>query len=274
MAEPMVRRSMPESSDEETMRMDLPRKPRFGDGSRRKRRRVEGAHWGYAQLRSGDCAFETQPSWDTEFRLSTRGSYTSGDRAGQLCVLKWFKQHGVWDSAYYDGHLRGVEKAQEFVRAFNKLRLSDKTIYMNTPSMWMVPTVMASLMQGQCVLVEPMISEIGVPFEKFNSNTGYAAEERDFIHALSHFSYHVSGGSYLLCELQGGRFKDRYILTDPVVLSANREFGAADLGAEGIQNFLHFHKCGRFCRSTWKTRHKTERHFMPQKRTAFMQLDS
>merc|ERR1712136_616815 len=167
-----------------------------------------------------------------------------------------------------------IEKVQEFVRAFNKLRLSDKTIYMNAPSMWMVPTVMASLMQGQCVLVEPMISEIGVPFEKFNSNTGYAAEERDFIHALSHFSYHVSGGSYLLCELQGGRFKDRYILTDPVVLSANREFGAADLGAEGIQNFLHFHKCGRFCRSTWKTRHKTERHFMPQKRTAFMQLDS
>lgn len=53
-------------------------------------------------------------------------------------------------------------------------------------------------------LVEPYIED----FEKFNSNSGWAPVTgnlwSDVMQALSHFSYHNSGGQYLLCSLQGG----------------------------------------------------------------------
>ena len=39
---------------------------------------------------------------------------------------------------------------------------------------------------------------------------------------LSHYSYHVSNGAYLLCDLQGGVYKDGVVLTDPVVMSVTQ----------------------------------------------------
>merc|ERR1712232_294798 len=87
---------------------------------------------------------------------------------------------------------------------------------------------------------------------KFNSNTGYATPDTDTMQALSHFSYHHSKGKYLVCDLQGGRTHGFYILTDPVVLSADKEFGGTDLGKAGIDNFMAHHKCGRFCSPDWR----------------------
>lgn len=37
--------------------------------------------------------------------------------------------------------------------------------------------------------------------------------------ALSHYSYHVLNGEYLLCDLQGGINDDSVVLTDPVIHS-------------------------------------------------------
>ena len=69
---------------------------------------------------------------------------------------------------------------------------------------------------------------------------------------MSHFTYHASGGKYLVCDLQGGRYDGYYMITDPVVLSLGREFGATDLGPVGISNFMAHHKCTRFCNPDWK----------------------
>jgi len=69
--------------------------------------------------------------------------------------------------------------------------------------------------------------------------------------ALSHFSYHVSGGSYILCDLQGGVDRDAVVLTDPVILSRSSEFGVTDLGPSGIENFLGWHVCSRLCHQDW-----------------------
>lgn len=70
--------------------------------------------------------------------------------------------------------------------------------------------------------------------------------------ALSHFSYHQSGGRYVLCDLQGGFKKGRLVLTDPVILSRDRQYGVTDLGAEGISTFFSRHQCNSFCRSHWQ----------------------
>jgi hypothetical protein len=56
---------------------------------------------------------------------------------------------------------------------------------------------------------------------------------------------------FVLCDLQGGLFRDGIILTDPVILSRNGRFGASDLGPQGISTFFHYHRCNRFCQDHW-----------------------
>ena len=52
-------------------------------------------------------------------------------------------------------------------------------------------------------MTEPYIED----FRKFNSNTGAGANDPDsmIMNALSHFSYHMSNGTELMCDLQGGK---------------------------------------------------------------------
>ena len=71
--------------------------------------------------------------------------------------------------------------------------------------------------------------------------------------AVSHFSYHISNGQCLLCDLQGGVFNNGAVLTDPVVMSVSRSYGPTDLGSEGINSFFASHTCNEFCRSEWRT---------------------
>ena len=55
------------------------------------------------------------------------------------------------------------------------------------------------------------------------------------VHAShSHYSYHASNGSYLLCDLQGSYSDNKFVLTDPVIHSRAGEFGATDGGEEAI----------------------------------------
>ena len=70
--------------------------------------------------------------------------------------------------------------------------------------------------------------------------------------ALSHFSYHSSGGRYVLCDLQGGVYRDGIVLTDPAVLSVQKEYGVTDLGPPGISTFFAQHTCNEFCKGHWK----------------------
>ena len=50
--------------------------------------------------------------------------------------------------------------------------------------------------------------------------------------ALSHYSYHVSSGQFVLCDLQGGIYSDGAIITDPVIISRSAgTYGPTDLGA-------------------------------------------
>lgn len=94
-------------------------------------------------------------------------------------------------------------------------------------------------------------------YVKFNSNTGYCDDEHLYMQALSHFSYAYTNGRYVICDLQGGRYSNkfsdetRYVLTDPAVLSSNEEFGPTDLGQKGIDIFFMHHRCGRWCQPDW-----------------------
>jgi len=190
------------------------------------------------------------------FRWVAKGSYTIGDRAGQACVCKWFKTGGVMESHFYDTDIAACDVAVTLITKWNTKKLVNRIVMINRPSVWTFK--LDSVWPGRKVLQEPFIEN----YQKFNSNTGWADDSIPWarvMQALSHFTYHVSSGQNLLCDLQGGVYQNGVVLTDPVILSVNREYGPTDLGSDGISSFFAHHQCNEFCRSEWrKPRDRTQ----------------
>jgi len=192
------------------------------------------------------------------------GPYTAGPRTGQEAVKKVFKTGSVFEESFFAKDLETVEKAGKLIAKFNAEKLISKTIKLNKPEVWR--TLGVPKESSPKCLVEPKITG---EYVKFNSNTGYADDEFHTMQALSHYTYHASGGRHLVCDLQGGRYETCYVLTDPVVLSQKvGKFGPTDLGPDGIANFFQYHKCGKFCDPAWLTA-KPKAAFTPVKGTTF-----
>eukprot|EP01094_Clydonella_sp_ATCC50884_P011984 TRINITY_DN2183_c0_g1_i1.p1 TRINITY_DN2183_c0_g1~~TRINITY_DN2183_c0_g1_i1.p1 ORF type:complete len:628 (-),score=126.14 TRINITY_DN2183_c0_g1_i1:97-1980(-) len=83
-------------------------------------------------------------------------------------------------------------------------------------------------------------------YRKHNNNYGFVNEdERNTPQAFSHFTYHISDGTMLMCDIQG--VGDCY--TDPQIHTASRRpFGKGDLGKVGFERFLSTHRCNAICR--------------------------
>ncbi len=69
---------------------------------------------------------------------------------------------------------------------------------------------------------------------------------------FSHFTYHNSGGTMLICNLQRVKTNNGYILTDPVICSVQGVFGVTDIGDNGIPSFFASHDCTESCKTTWR----------------------
>jgi len=203
--------------------------------------------------------------WDLEhpfaegaFRHVAQGRYTKGKRKGEKCVCKWFKTGCVYEDSYFDKDIAASNKAVELIQAWNRSQNIDKMVQVNLPEVWTFDND-TSMMANTKILQEPFIEN----YEKFNSNTGWKDDSFPWarvMQALSHFSYHVSGGRYLLCDLQGGVYSNGVVLTDPVVMSTvGGIFGPTDLGRAGISSFFCRHVCNEYCCSDWqKPRDRTQ----------------
>merc|ERR1712070_1057104 len=87
---------------------------------------------------------------------------------------------------------------------------------------------------GAHVCVEPFLQG---EFIKINSNNGWVQPDMQskLGHAFSHFTYHHTNGQKLICDLQGVKRGEVYMMTDPAVHSTRRgTLGITDLGPEGI----------------------------------------
>ncbi|KAF7868630.1 hypothetical protein EAF04_005161 [Stromatinia cepivora] len=174
------------------------------------------------------------------------GYYTNGVKRGERLVSKKFKTGSVVENHYYYKKLQIFRLSQTIIEAFNTANIiQGQRIILITPKVWIDSE------DGSRILFEPLMER----FQKFNSNTGWADTDdlqSYALQALSHFSYHVSNGHSLLCDLQGSVYPDRYELTDPVILSQeSRRYGPSDLGPKAISNFFHWHHCGLYCKPQW-----------------------
>ncbi|RDA85176.1 hypothetical protein CP532_2396 [Ophiocordyceps camponoti-leonardi (nom. inval.)] len=184
------------------------------------------------------------------FRWVAKGEYVSGPRRGEPCVAKWFKTGAVFSHDYFALDIKAVDKALEMVNVFNQMKIVNKAVKINVPAVWRFDDDCPDGRAGQNNLCEPFIHN----YQKFNSNTGWTDDSEawgEVMQALSHFSYHLSGGNYVLCDLQGGIYRHEVVLSDPVILSRNREYGVTDLGSDGISSFFSQHDCNDFCRPNW-----------------------
>jgi Alpha-kinase family len=159
---------------------------------------------------SGPCCAEViladEPFAEGSFKIVWLGKYKDGDREGQRCVAKEFKEGSVFEDYYFEEEMRLIWATSDIVENFNEAGiLGAWKVRVNIPE---IGTGRDGEMKGLKCLVEPFIEN----FEKFNSNSGWVNPNGgvwgDAIQALSHFSYHDSGGEYLLCDLQGGSHKD------------------------------------------------------------------
>ena len=201
------------------------------------------------------------------FRWVAKGTYTSGARHGEDCVCKWFKSGHVEEASFFDLDIKAMDKAHDLVKEWNSRRMIDKLVKVNIPEVWTFNYVIGSPISGKKVLQEPFIAN----YQKFNSNTGWADNETPWprvMQALSHFSYHVSAGQFVLCDLQGGVYADAVVLTDPVILSRSKMYGVTDLGPTGISSFFSNHVCNEFCKQNWARPADQRRYHHPQMGTS------
>ncbi|OIW29231.1 kinase-like protein [Coniochaeta ligniaria NRRL 30616] len=198
------------------------------------------------------------PIAEGTFRVVAKGRYTEGERQGQACVGKWYKWGVEVEDDLFEDDLLAVDKALDVVNRFNQLNVADKCVKINIPDVWDLSNGHAYEVEDeynhdyeQPILVEPFIQN----YQKWNSNSGWFDDGTvwgEVMQALSHFSFHITGGGHVLCDLQGGVYQREVILSDPVILSQFQgKYGATDLGANGITSFFSQHVCNEFCRPNW-----------------------
>lgn len=212
---------------------------------------------------STSATYETTAFAQGTFRWVHKGTYTSGPRRGEACVVKEFKSGSTMSETFFEKDIKAVDKTLQIVRAFNLQGVVSKDIVVNRPGVW---TGCGDTNRGEKQLVEPFIRG----FVKWNSNSGWTDEYSQWarvMQALSHFSYHVSSGQFVLCDLQGGLYDTGAVLTDPVIISRTKSYGITDLGPEGISNFFAHHDCNEYCRRSWTKPTQTRRTMNPVKGT-------
>eukprot|EP00516_Mucochytrium_quahogii_P011074 CAMPEP_0203784622 /NCGR_PEP_ID=MMETSP0100_2-20121128/564_1 /ASSEMBLY_ACC=CAM_ASM_000210 /TAXON_ID=96639 /ORGANISM=" , Strain NY0313808BC1" /LENGTH=295 /DNA_ID=CAMNT_0050686615 /DNA_START=258 /DNA_END=1146 /DNA_ORIENTATION=+ len=185
------------------------------------------------------------------FKWVAKGTYVGGIRGGQAAVSKWFKSGSVYESHYFDADMKVSAKAVEIIQKFNDIQLLNpkNKVMVNIPAVWTFH-VSSGLWAGQKAMIEPFIEN----YEKFNSNSGWKSDSSPWprvMQALSHFSYHISRSNLVLCDLQGGVYREGVVLTDPVILSTEQNYGPTDLGPRGMSNFFSNHRCNEYCRKDW-----------------------
>jgi hypothetical protein len=223
---------------------------------------------------AGDYGF--RPFAEGGLRWVYKGKYLDGERKGQACVSKEFKSGVVFEDDYFKLDIMAIDKALDIANRFNQLNVVDKPVKINVATVWATQADDDDddddEWTGPLTLVEPFIQN----YQKFNSNTGWVDDGTAWgkvMQALSHFSYHVTGGQYVLCDLQGGIYRREIVLSDPVILSRRREYGVTDLGPVGISSFFSQHACNNYCRPNWSAPAQVVRHYRPVPSTTMIRRD-
>ncbi|KAH3812072.1 hypothetical protein DPMN_140494, partial [Dreissena polymorpha] len=168
--------------------------------------------------------FDSEPFARGSFRLAFRGNvHGEGPRDGSFCVTKVFMKGTEYTTYFADWipDFKASVKAARFAEIFTHNVLPSLQSVISTAEIeFVIPLIakMESLSHfkvlglfpinkdtsyiypKECVAIEPYLDG---KFEKFNSNCGYEDKTAAILNTFSHWTWHISGHRYLVCDLQG-----------------------------------------------------------------------
>ena len=186
---------------------------------------------------------------DGSFREVYEGTFVGGNRNQQKAACKCFKsKYSAFEKDFAVQDEKVTDKCIQYANDWNDFCMEGKEITINQGTVFDHA--------GRNYLVEPFIRD----FKKYTSNSGTImyrggkgeTAERRAMEAFSHYSYHRSGGSLIICDLQGhykkrsGKKGARFELTDLAICSRKRLYGFTDLGEKGIESFFFNHTCNEY----------------------------
>ena len=190
--------------------------------------------------------FDAEPFAQGRFRYAFKGHYTKHPtKCGQSIVMKKFKDSYVWEPKGWESTIKIYSKAQEYASGFGRGLEFTKCE---------LGTVIKA---GNCTKVK--VNEYTVnedylegKYIKWCNNYGYVSSEArgvdQILTAFMHWSWIRSKGEEMVSDIQGVKDGSRYRLTDPAMLSVNREYGVTDTGIEGMAMFFLIHQCSGPCK--------------------------
>lgn len=212
--------------------------------------------------------FEETPFASGAFRNVFRGILESDSPAnGRRIVTKVFKKSEEKYFKSWEPDLVASKKAYKYAVKFNEvletkmLLTKRRDITFNVPLILQVSDVPHFSLFGMFKIFEEdtytqpgkyVAVEDYIPgrYMKFNSNAGYEdSEASTLLPAFCHWTWHVSKYNFMICDLQGVKTDNEYILTDPVVHSREELYGCTDMGVAGMTRVLQGHTCNKLCRS-------------------------
>ena len=106
----------------------------------------------------------------------------------------------------------------------------------------------------ELIVIEPFLEG---KHEKYINNICYEGDYTDkTISLFLHWNWVLTKGKTLLCDLQGVKRKNYFVLTDPAVQSIDRVYGGGDLGVCSLILFLASHKHNENCKDLrWPNEH-------------------
>ena len=127
--------------------------------------------------------------------------------------------------------------------------ISFSTTYLFTPNS-------SSEKVANAVIKIPFCGEayISGSFSKFTNNADYISSVAgaNVLEAFGHYTYSESNKELMVCDLQGvfNPATEAWALTDPQVhsLGTPSQYGRADRGQQGMDEFFSQHTCGEICR--------------------------
>ena len=196
----------------------------------------------------GKATFSSTSFAEGRSRRSYKGTYLApSSKKGQACVVKEYKKRYMWAKGDWDKDMSLQKKAKELAKKFNAESGTTQPIYFVDCDVWKVSESTSGTPKlGEWCLIEDYLPG---DWTKWSSNAGYVNREvtAPAMRAFSHWSWAHTKGEALVCDLQGVRRDDRYILPDPVICSPGQTYGESDTGVVGMAHFFDTHRCTSFC---------------------------
>ena len=169
---------------------------------------------------------------------------------GRKAVVKEYKDKYTWAQGDWDTAVEIYKKTKKLAAQFNKVSGTNYPIQVVDYSVQEVTESDddSTPKLGEWVLVEDYLEG---DYQKFISNSGWVKPQCMTIYksmpAFAHWSWVHTRGQLMVSDLQGVCYRDKYVLTDPCILSLNREYGATDLALIGMGLFFMMHQCTDVC---------------------------